>query len=123
MQTVTDYIIKGGDFTATCAVIYNDIPRPSFWRHPVKWYHWKPELIGYADLTTQSGFVKEAEWFNCEARELADAWGVSVEQMKIDLLHGRAMPDGFRGIALPDNDTLVFQKKSNLTISFGEVES
>ena len=32
------------------AIIYNDTPRPSFWRHPIKWWLWKPQIIGYLDM-------------------------------------------------------------------------
>jgi hypothetical protein len=32
------------------AVVYNDAPRPKWWRHPVRWHKWKQPIIGFVDL-------------------------------------------------------------------------
>lgn len=36
--------------TMTKVIIYDDIPRPSFWRHPIKWWRWERKIIGFIDL-------------------------------------------------------------------------
>jgi hypothetical protein len=39
------------------AIIYNDIPRPAWWRHPIRWLRWRKmnqnPCIGYVDLNQQ----------------------------------------------------------------------
>jgi len=53
MKTTFDDVII--DMETSYAVIYNDTPRPSIWRHPVKWWRWKPQIIGFVDLTEPTG--------------------------------------------------------------------
>ena len=49
IDSCADYLF---DTTFTGGVIYEDKPpRPSWWRHPVKWWKWEPpRLIATVDL-------------------------------------------------------------------------
>lgn len=51
-----------------------------------------------------------SSWRDCTIQELADAWGVSVEQVKVDIIEGRALPDDFRGSC--DHDVITFQRRT-----------
>jgi hypothetical protein len=58
------------------------------------------------------GFKENKQnWDNCSMQDIADAWDVSTEQVKMDLLSGRKLPDNIRGLALNDNETIIFQKR------------
>lgn len=32
------------------AVIYNDVPRPSFWLHPIKWWKHRRPVVAWVEL-------------------------------------------------------------------------
>ena len=49
-MNISDMQIAKTDFTATQAVIYDDTPRPKWWRHPIKWWRWEQNIIGFIDL-------------------------------------------------------------------------
>jgi hypothetical protein len=34
--------------------IYDNAPRPSIWRHPIKWFRWKPNVITFFDLDSST---------------------------------------------------------------------
>jgi hypothetical protein len=55
--------------------------------------------------------IDKQNWDNCSIQDIADAWDVSIEQVKMDLLSGRKLPDNIRGLALNDNETIIFQKR------------
>jgi hypothetical protein len=40
------------DQTFTHAMIYDNTPRPKWWRHPIKWWRFKQPIIGCLDLTS-----------------------------------------------------------------------
>ncbi len=49
-----DELLKPRDYyvEVRSGCIYDDTPRPKWWKHPIKWWKWKPDemLIGYIDL-------------------------------------------------------------------------
>ena len=39
----------------THAIITAGIPRPKWWRHPIKWWRWQQPIIVYFDLSGEVG--------------------------------------------------------------------
>jgi len=39
-----------GEITLVGGIIYDDTPRPKWWKHPIKWWKWEQSIIGYFEL-------------------------------------------------------------------------
>lgn len=45
--------------TVVCGIIYDNTPKPSWWRHPIKRFKWRQPILGYVDFGSE---LKEGDF-------------------------------------------------------------
>lgn len=53
---------------------------------------------------------KPETWVECSIDELAEAWGITPDKVKMNLLQGEELPKGFRVMPWPSGEIVYFQR-------------
>ena len=70
-KALEDLMWPHGDYTSfTWGVLYNDIPKPNEWLHPIKWFKWR-----YIQTGEPIGFVAFDSDFEPSEGDLTITWG------------------------------------------------